>query len=440
MDDETMYRAQKPLPESCAARWAVGMNVRRQIHLLPEAYVVGGICLAALLLRLAFSFVVFPRLAGPLGLGTDPDYFGQLAQNWAAGNGYTFHPGDPPTTFRGPGYPAALVIGYRIFGDMLLGAILIQCLMGAALCAIVYLIGKRVFGPRVGLTAAALVAIHPLLIWYSPRYRYENLLSLLLALCVYWFLRTLDSRSYRDAILTGLWLGMAVLVNQMAALLLLVLLSALPLFGAGRVRAVRLLTVTALTMALTILPWTIRNYQVSGRFILAHSGGVTQFFKGNLEYEYYDEAPLQLLQLERAAMTRMAEMLGIEWAAYDERHPGMDEAVWPFLLADLRHGRVNLIAKIVAQAPRFWYLSESPAKSYFLAAIQGGFLVLTLFGAFRVLRDERRGIVFILIIGCFNLVYAATHSQARYATPIVPYVVILAAAGLAVLCGVIRKP
>ena len=415
------------------------MNIWRRAILLPEAYLVAGICLVALLARLVFSFAVFPRLAGPLGLGTDPEFFGQLAQNWAAGNGYTFYPGEPPTTFRGPAYPIALVIGYRIFGNMLVGATLIQCLMGAALCAIVYLTGKRVFGPRVGLIAAFLAAIHPLLIWYTPRYRYETLLSLLLTLYVYWLLRTLDSRLYKDAILTGLWLGAAALVNQIVVLLPLALLPALLLLKTGRARAFGLLTVTVLTMALTILPWTIRNHQVSGRFILVHSGGVTQFFKGNLEYEYYDEAPLQLMKLEDAAMTRMAKMLGIEWAAYDERHPGMDEAVWPFLLADLRDGRVNLIAKIAAQTPWFWYLSESPIKSYFLAAIQGVLLVLALFGVYRVLRDKRSGILFVLIIGYFNLVYAATASHARYATPIVPCVVILAAAGLIVVQGGVRN-
>lgn len=416
------------------------MSVWRKVILLPETYLAGGICLVALLARLIFSFVVFPRLAGSLALGTDPDYFGQLAGNWAAGLGYTFYPGEPPTTFRGPGYPFVLVIGYRLFGNMLLGATLIQCLMGAALCAIVYLTGKRVFGPDVGLVAAFLAAIHPLLIWYTPRYRYENLLSLLLASCVYWLLRTLDSRSYRDAILTGLWLGAAALVNQIVVLLPLALLPALLLFRSGRARAFGLLTVTVLTTALTILPWTVRNYQVSGRFILVHSGAITQLFKGNLEYEHYDEAPLQLMKLEQAAMIRMAEMLDIEWSAYDERHPGMDEAVWPFLLADLRSGRVNLVAKIAAQAPRFWYLSESPAKSYSLAAMQGIFLVLAFFGGYRALRVERRGVVFVLIIGCFNLVYAATHAQARYSTPIAPYVVILAAAGLSVVCRFVRKP
>ena len=71
------------------------MSVWRKVVLLPEVHLAGAICLVALLTRLVFSFVIFPRLAGPLDLGTDPDYFGQLAQNCAAGNGFSFCPGEP---------------------------------------------------------------------------------------------------------------------------------------------------------------------------------------------------------------------------------------------------------------------------------------------------------------------------------------------------------
>jgi hypothetical protein len=50
----------------------------------PETYRVLGISLLALLIRVVFSFVLSPHLAGPLGLGTDSDLFGQLAQNWGS--------------------------------------------------------------------------------------------------------------------------------------------------------------------------------------------------------------------------------------------------------------------------------------------------------------------------------------------------------------------
>ena len=407
-----------------------------------KIYPVLGIVLLALLVRVVFCFAVFPYIAGPLNLGTDPDRYGQLAQNWVDGKGYVLSEGQHPTTGRGPGYPLLLAAVYIVFRNLVPAAVLTQCLIGALLCLVMYHIGRQLFGAWVGYTAALLGALHPLLIWYSPRLRCEPLLALLLALGIFWSLRVRDqdSRRLRDAFLAGFFFGWAALVHQIAVLLPILLFAVLALLQAQKSSLARRFVVTLLTMAAIITPWTLRNYRVSGWVIPVHSGGVTQFVTGSYEFEHYGEAPLQSTELAALGYAYGAQLLGgDDVLEFDDLGVGVDQALLPYALSYLRNEPEKLLVKTVVQIPRFWYLSETPVKSWVLAAIQGAFLLPALVGAFHTLRTRHRGIVLLVPVVYFNLVYAATSVEGRYSAPVVPYVIILAVVGLRTTFDAIQK-
>jgi hypothetical protein len=428
-----------------------------------QHYVLPAIVLLAFLLRGAFSLGLYPRLAGPLGLGQDPDYFGQLALNWASGQGYVFYPGDPPSTFRGPGYPLLLVALYALFGQPLPAALFVQSLLGALLCLPVFYIGRRVGAddkepasiPVVGFGAALVCATYPLLIWYTPRLQYEPLLTLLLALAVLWTLKVQETKSLWPAVVLGFWWGCSALVNQATLLLppllfgISLLVERLPIRNAqigaagGTARRPGLRWVVALALiALTIAPWTYRNARVTGRLIPVHSGGVTQFVKGNLEFEYYHEAPLQSTQLARNAETRLAQMLGLS-GQFDVRSEGLDQALLPFAVESLSHRLDRLLAKVAVQVLRFWYLSDTALKSWVLAVCQMPLLVLAAVGAGCGLRARRQAwpslLVLLASVLYFNLIYAALHVEGRYSAPVVPLIIILAVAGCQAIARLLHK-
>ena len=83
-----------------------------------------------------------------------------------------------------------------------------------------------------------------------------------------------------------------------------------------------------------------------------HSGGVTQFVKGNLQFEHYREAPLQSTQLARIAETILAHRLGLT-EQLDVRREGLDQALLPLAVESLRRQPDRLLVKIAAQVPRF---------------------------------------------------------------------------------------
>lgn len=417
------------------------MNAGQRPGGIREINLVVGIGLLAMTIRIAFSFVFFPYAQGPLELGVDPDGFGAIAQNWAEGNGFTYQEGDPPTTFRGPGYPLLLATVDLVFGNLFPAIVVIQCIIGALLCLVVYYIGKQALDSWVGSAAALVAALHPLLIWYSPRLRYEPLLTLLIALAILWLLRVQESRSVRDAFLVGLFFGCATLVSQIAILLPVTLFIGSVLLSAHRTSLVKSYIVALLTMVTAIVPWTLRNYYISGLIIPVHSGGVTQFVKGNYESEAYDKAPMQTQALDRMGAAYVAQLLDSDPDEFQLKATGVDQALLPHALSFVRNEPDRLLRKILVQVPRFWYLSQSPLKSWFLAGVQGILLLPALVGTFHMLRIRQPELLLPLLLPIlyFNVLYAATHVEARYSTPIVPYVIILAVVGLRMIFGVLRK-
>jgi 4-amino-4-deoxy-L-arabinose transferase-like glycosyltransferase len=415
------------------------MNRGQRLIYNPEVYLVLGIGLLAFLTRIAFSFAVFPYIAGPLDLGTDPDQFGQIAQNWVDGKGYTYDEKVGATTYRGPGYPLLLAAVYMVFGNLFPAAVLVHCLLGSLVCVLMYYIGKQIFSSWVGSTAAVMGTLHPLLIWYSPRLRYEHLLTLLLVLAIFWLLKFQLSRSRRDAFLLGIFFGSAALVNQIVIILPLVLFAGFFFMKDYKPMLINPMFATLVIITAIIVPWTVRNYQISGIIIPVHSGGVVQFIKGNYEFEHYYEAPLRSVELDGMGNMYIARLLGHNVSGFDNRLTGFDQALFPHALSFLWNEPRRLLTKIAMQMPRFWYLSENPLKSWFLIAIQGPLLLLAIGGTFHILISRSNGFILVLTIIYFNLIYALLHVEGRFSTPVVPFVIILAAGGMKMIFSIFRK-
>ncbi|HEX2393308.1 MAG TPA: glycosyltransferase family 39 protein [Solirubrobacterales bacterium] len=90
----------------------------------------------------------------------------------------------------------------KAFGSGEVGIRSLSALLGSATIPVGYLIGCQLLDRRAGLILAALVAVNPMLIWYSQEARSYALLVLCCALSFLFFVRALDSRRGRDL---GLW-------------------------------------------------------------------------------------------------------------------------------------------------------------------------------------------------------------------------------------------
>jgi 4-amino-4-deoxy-L-arabinose transferase-like glycosyltransferase len=101
--------------------------------------------------------------------------------------------------------PLYYVLGWgwaKAFGTDEFGLRSLSALIGALTVPLGYAIGRELAGRRAGLLLTAMLAVNPMLIWYSQEARSYALLVLLGTLSLLFFLRALRTRSGRDL---GLW-------------------------------------------------------------------------------------------------------------------------------------------------------------------------------------------------------------------------------------------
>jgi mannosyltransferase len=97
-----------------------------------------------------------------------------------------------------------------------------SALAGVATIPVAYLLGVELRGRRTGLMAAALVAVNPMMLWYSQEARAYALLALLCALSLLFCLRALRSGNSRDILLWGTFSGLAMATHYFAVFPILV--------------------------------------------------------------------------------------------------------------------------------------------------------------------------------------------------------------------------
>ncbi len=84
------------------------------------------------------------------------------------------------------------------FGVHEVGLRSLSALFGTATIPVAYLIGRELVGRRTGIALAAIVAVNPMLVWYSQDARAYALLVLLSSVALLFFLRARRTASARD--------------------------------------------------------------------------------------------------------------------------------------------------------------------------------------------------------------------------------------------------
>ena len=104
----------------------------------------------------------------------------------------------------------------KAFGTGEVGLRSLSALFGAATVPLGYCIGAELASRRAGLIAAALVAVNPMLIWYSQEARSYALLVFFCAASLLFFARALRTRSGRDLALWALASALALCSHYFA--------------------------------------------------------------------------------------------------------------------------------------------------------------------------------------------------------------------------------
>jgi len=106
-----------------------------------------------------------------------------------------------------PGYAIFLAAIYTVTGPSPLAARVVNALLGALTCVLVYRLGARVFSRREGLLAAALLAVYPGHGYMAWHVMPEVLYTLLLLAAVMLALKVAEHPTVRGGLLAGVTLG-----------------------------------------------------------------------------------------------------------------------------------------------------------------------------------------------------------------------------------------
>ena len=195
-----------------------------------------------------------------------------------------------------PAYVMAMV--YWVLSPDILYIRILNIFFGVAICFIVYRIGWELADRRIGLAAGFLAALYKPFIFYSIVPLKTSLAILLFGTAVLFFLAALPSLSPWNALSVGIIVGLLVNVRENALVLIPTVLGTIGWSTYCEHKSLVKIGAPLVSLAIGLIiaagPFVMRNYLVSGEWVLtSHQGGVNLYLGNNLENPdpYYRPVP-----------------------------------------------------------------------------------------------------------------------------------------------------
>ncbi len=401
--------------------------------------------LLLLVLKAVIAFALIPALTQTLGENYKsnlfPDDYDLIADNLIDGHGYRMYADTSETMLRSPGFVLVLAGIFALFGKSLLVVQIVQYLMSAVTAAIVYFISQRLFGVKlVSLLAVFLFLFHPVSMLSDTRAGSDTTLTLALTATIWLLLRAIDSQRSWDFILSGLALGYTMLVKATVALIFPVVF--LFLIWPSQMRrplwiTFRHFALAAITAALVMMPWVVRNFEISGQFVPTMTVTGLAVFQGEEAERNASNGEDSMVLLKDAAkeQVRIGHEMGLRMRERDffpQFYRVQDEIAFSNELGrrgwtQYREHPVLLARAIVHNCWAFWFQGRTYKATLINIIVMLPFILVFLCGAVVAVRRERRSWLLVISIVMYVLPHLVIIAVARYSAPVVPLMCILAA-------------
>lgn len=350
--------------------------------------------------------------------------------------------------YHAPLYSHALAAVYAVFGRSHRAAYVVQCVLGALSCILIFFLARELFGPRVALISGLLAAAYGPFIYYDVQLLRTSLLTLVILL-IAWLGIRLTSRSHTISwALFGALIAAGTVTRENVILLLPV-----AVWWAGRLFPGRLRRLSALGVGFVVVlaPVTLRNALVASDFVLvSYQGGLNLYIGNHPDHDRLTSLQpgvewQELVDRPRAAgVTRRSQQSS--WFLREAaRQIASDPIGWLALL-----GKKALLFVHGAELDPNHSLAHFQEHSSLLRTLipdRGppwwplGFLFpFALLGLARAdLRDSRISLTATILL-VLSLSVVAGHVRARYRLPVVPFLLVFAVYGLALLQTALRGP
>lgn len=402
----------------------------RRYPLFPNA--VRWALILAIAVRLLYCFAVYPKIAETLHWQGVDDGYDEIARHLHAGDGYVNKPGQVPNLLTPPGYVFFLYALYGVVGTEINEGPRVQIAHIALDCVTLLLITRLALllfaSPFLAGAAGFAWALYPQIVVYNARVAPEILFTLLTTATVFWWVRTVRKGSVREAILLGIFWGIAVLTKEKLVLLpaviaFSVLLQSPGTFGVRAKRAALVIVV----MLITIAPWLARGYAVTGTFvpITMRSGraidqGLDENFAGADDQTVDFHTKQKFLPRNEQEAGLSDEERAVRAAEGAQR----EKALIGESLARILEDPVTFVKAFFVKLGAFWYFGQ-PRVIIGNMIVQLPILLLAIPGyALAVRRYSVSPLLWTTLY--FLFIHAVTIVRMRYSIPIMPETILLA--------------
>jgi len=421
-------------------------------------HILLAIILVSVVLRVAAALYLGNEVVDMPGTFDQISYH-QLALRVLGGHGFSFGepwwpatPANEPTAHWSFLYTLYLTAVYALFGPNPLTARIIQAVaVGILMPLLVYRLSLLLFSPQspaaekvsdfhkgvwIGLLAAGIMAVYIYFVYYAATLMTESFYIT----CILWsFVIAIQmarprSSSWRQWLLLGFAMGLAVLFRQVFLLIIPFLFAWL--WFALRPRLYYFLVPLGVIL-LMILPWTIRNYYAFDHFVVLNTNSGYAFFWGNHPVHGTHFYPLIPAEIATYDSLIPRELLVLNEAE-------LESALMDLAIKNVTDDPVPIFQLAFTRIPPYFTFWPS-AYSGFISNISrvgsfGLFLPFMLFGLIRTLFYQfpswktRLASPFTAVY-LFMLVYTGIHvltwTLIRYRLPLDAFLIIFA--GLALL-------
>lgn len=201
---------------------------------------------------------------------------------------------DQPTTGMPPGEPAFLALLYAASGSSLAFAKLAHIALMTGVVVITYLTARRLVGALLAVWAGVLIAVDPAQSYLAATFLSEPLFIFLMVLGIYWLVRWGWHPHLLMLFGAGACFGLAGLTRNQGWLFPLALFAG-AIVTRGWVLNRRAALIVLMATAVTIAPWTTRNFRLTGQFIpVSSEGGLTLWASNNPDFIFRPPMPMSL--------------------------------------------------------------------------------------------------------------------------------------------------
>ncbi len=409
----------------------------------------------------------------------DATQYDKLGWNLAQGNGYSLSESGPyePTMLRDPAYPFFLACVYTVFGHKIFIVYIIQILLFSLTSVLFYLIARGILDERSARYSSLFIACCPTLANYSTLLYSESFFIFLLALSIYFFIRTgSGKKDARYFVVSAVLLGFTVLCKTIMVFFFIFYLIFIYLnSGTGSLRgflrsySLRIV-LFLLVFVVTVAPWVIRNKYVFGVSNFNYSGSTVLLARAQRSNYPYEKKKAEITYIFSEYLgsrlypdtfhTPKDAVLGEPYLMKEEIERLQQEGFSPaetkrILEKEARDMIKSHPFRFIFNTPveflrlmGFMYIpalnytdildkaKESRSFAFTLASIKGAYrltayplVFLAVFGICLSGKEWRRNFMAIAPILYINGMYCVLSGYPRYSVPLIPFYLMFAASG-----------